>query len=107
MPLLHDFSIHPSGRKVVILLSLVPGHSTYPVGSLNSVHTAVNGPFIKYTEGNGTLENNSMLWHQAYSNYDMQIMGWSTVRRKDSENHWITVAIISGLATLKKRSLVS
>ena len=107
MPLLHDLSTQPSDKKAGILLSLVPGHSTTPGGSLNSVHTAVNGSFIKYTQGNGTVGNNSTPWHQAYSNYGVLGMGWSTVRRKDLENHWIAVAMINGLSALEKRSFVS
>ena len=51
MPLLHDLSIHPSDRKFAILLPLVPGHTTSPVVSLNSMHAAVNDSFIKCTQG--------------------------------------------------------
>lgn len=91
-------------KKALILLSLIPGHSISPVGSLNSVHTAVNGSFITYTEGNGTLGKKFTPWHRAYSNYGVLGMGRSTVRRKTLESHWIAVAMIDGLAALKKRS---
>ena len=60
MPLLHDLSIHPSDRKFAILLPLVPGHTTSPVVSLNSMHAAVNDSFIKCTQGYGILEKQ---WH--------------------------------------------